>query len=204
MTSGTAASAKIVRLQTPGRRKNRHDERLQGRVVRRLHQRVDLRRLGRLRSADHHRRPRIRLRARPAGLDAGDEQGGAALSRASVSTDDADVPRGGLLHLESSRHHRMQRGRDRLRNHPARRPCSRQGLVKFMAAPRRSSRKNCRMPGQKAVTAPEPHFSIVPQIFRRQMRVSDRSTKTWLSPFSGSPPLFACSPLVSAPSAPMR
>ena len=56
MTPGTAASAKALGFKLPAARQNRNDERLQGRVVRRLHQRDDLRRLGRLRPADHHRR----------------------------------------------------------------------------------------------------------------------------------------------------
>ncbi len=60
----------VARLQAPGGRKNRNDERLQRRLVRRLYQRVDLRRVGRVRSAGHHRFARIRRGARPAGLDA--------------------------------------------------------------------------------------------------------------------------------------
>ena len=54
----------FVRLQIAGRRKDRHDERLQRRVVPRLHHDPDLRRVGRLRSTDHHHFARLWRRAR--------------------------------------------------------------------------------------------------------------------------------------------
>ena len=98
----------VVRLQTSGRGQNGNDERLQGRVVCRLHQRDDLRRLGRVRSTDNDHSARLRRGPRPAGLDAGDEQSGSALSGERVSTDSATAARHRLLDLKRDRDRRLQ------------------------------------------------------------------------------------------------
>ena len=124
LTTRNRRERAVVRLQASGRRKDRHDERLQGRLVCRLHQRDDLRRLGRIRSADHDHSARLRCRAGLAGLDAGDDQGLAAISGSSLAVHSSDDSRHGLQHLESSRYHGMQLCRHGLRNHSAGRSSS--------------------------------------------------------------------------------
>ena len=109
----------VARLQTPGRGQDRDDERLQRRLVCRLHDRADVRRLGRVRSAEDDHPARLRRGPRVAGLDASDDESGAALSRAGARADNAAIESGGLFHLESSRDDWLQRGRNGLRNHVA-------------------------------------------------------------------------------------
>src|SRR5213079_2591739 len=76
----------LVRLQIAGSRQNWYDQRLQGCVVSGLYQYSDLRCVGRLRSADNNYFTRLRRRAGVAGLDTGNEQGGATLPSRSVAT----------------------------------------------------------------------------------------------------------------------
>ena len=70
----------LVRLQITGGRQDRNHERLQGRLVRRIHQHVDLRCVGRIRSADNDYRARLRRCFGVAGVDSGHEQSIASLS----------------------------------------------------------------------------------------------------------------------------
>ena len=66
INAGTGARARSARLHAAGRRQDRHDQRLQRRLVRRLHAVAGRRRLGRLRSAAHDPAQRLRRRRRRA------------------------------------------------------------------------------------------------------------------------------------------
>ena len=104
LTQRNCGECEVVRLQTSGRGKNGNDERLQGRVVPWLHQRADLRRVGRIRPADNDHSARLRRGARASGLDAGDEQGRATLSGGGIATDHAARARRGLRLFKSTGH----------------------------------------------------------------------------------------------------
>src|SRR5580765_1548140 len=81
-----------------------------------LYEHAHLRCLGRVRSADHDRRTRLRRCSGVARVDAGDEQSVAALSGRAVATHHATRTREGLFDFQSTRHHRMHVGRNRLRH----------------------------------------------------------------------------------------
>ena len=67
--------ARRVGLHAAGRGQDRHDQRLHGRLVRRLHAAAGHRRVGRLRPAAHDHRQRLRGRARRAAVGALHERG---------------------------------------------------------------------------------------------------------------------------------
>ncbi len=67
---GTGYGVRQLRLHAPRRRQDRHHQRLQGRLVRRLHAVARDRRVGWLRPAADHSPQRLRRRARGADVDA--------------------------------------------------------------------------------------------------------------------------------------
>ena len=168
LTQRNGRQRAVARLQIAGGRQNRHDERLQRRVVRWLHQHADLRRVGRIRSTDNNYFTRLRRRARAAGLDTGNEQSGTTLSSRAVATDHADPTRHSLFAFESTRHDGLHVGRDSLRHRSAR---------------RQGANRRCQVHGgeqwpfaqqfqglpQKAATFPGRCLQIVSETFRRKM-----------------------------------
>ena len=78
INAGTGNRARAARVHAAGRGQDRHDQRLQRRLVHRLHAEAGDRRLGRVRSAAHDSAERLRRRRRGAGVgevhEGGDEQ----------------------------------------------------------------------------------------------------------------------------------
>src|SRR4051812_14117209 len=72
--------------------------------------------MGRVRSANNDCRARLRRCSGIARVDAGDEQSVAALSGRAVATHHATRTREGLFDFQSTSHHRMHVGRNRLRH----------------------------------------------------------------------------------------
>ena len=104
----------IVRLQASRRGQDRDDERFQGRVVRRFHQLHNLRRLGRIRSADHHHTAWLRFGSRSADLDAGHDESGRPLSGRAIHPTSRLAASDRLLNLQCDRDQRLHGRRNGL------------------------------------------------------------------------------------------
>ena len=164
----------VVRLQITGGRQDRHHERLQGRLVRRVHQHVDLRCVGRIRSADYDCRARLRRCSGVAGVDSGHEQSVATLSGRAVATENANSTCDRLLDFKSTRHHRLHVGWRRLRHRFARRQdtnCCMSGAWRFAMAVRTTGAEW----GSESAYFSRPLVQIVQAIFWRAL--------SFLSPF---------------------
>ena len=158
----------LVRLQIAGGRQDRHHERLQGRLVRRAHQHVDLRCVGRIRSADDDCRARLRRCSGIARVDSGHEQSVTTLSGRAAATENVNSTRDRLLDFKSARHHWLHVGRLRLRHRFARRQdtnCCLPGSWRFAMA-------LCTTGAEWASESayfPGPHVQIVQAILRRTL-----------------------------------
>ena len=114
INAGTGDRRAAARLHAAGRRQDRHDQRLQRRLVRRLHAEARHRRVGRLRSAADDPAERVRGRRRGAGVGDVHEGGDARATSPSGSTPPAGVTTATVCRLSgklADRRLRARRGR---------------------------------------------------------------------------------------------
>ena len=168
LTKGTAASARSSGFRLPAAGKTGTTNDYKDAWFVGLHQHVDLRCVGRIRSADHDCLAWLRRCSGVAGVDSGHEQSVAALSGRAVATDNANSTCDRLLDFKSTRHHRLHGGRLRLRHRFARR----QDTNRCLPGAWRFAMAVCTTGAEwasESAYVPGPHVQIVQAILRRTL-----------------------------------
>ncbi len=182
MTHGTAASARSLGFKLPAAGKTGTTNDYKDAWFVGYTSSHDLRRLGGLRSAGHHHPTRLRLGARPAGLDRNDAEGVRSLPGRGDAFTGGDSTGNGLFHLERDRDQRLCVGRDGLRRRPSGRQNPARRLQGARGQPDIVRPANGGIPTEGQRGAPGHHPILQTLLRRREISEPGLGRPLWFHP----------------------